>query len=143
MAIREGYKFVAGGNITPSRFVALNTSYDSTVDNASAANQRCLGVSQTGTRKAPGTGADDGYAAIVGEPVQVFLPGDVAPIMCGSGGVTRGQLIKTDASGKAIASATTGQVLQWVHALALESGADGEIVNFLVLHPTPYSPAVS
>lgn len=143
MSMRDGYKFVAGGNITPSRFVAQNTSYDSTVDNASVAGQRCLGVSQVGTRKAPGTGADDGYAAIAGEPVQVFLPGDVAPIMCGSGGVTRGQLIKTDANGKAVAASITGQSLQWVHAQALESGADGEIVNFLVLPPTPYNPAVS
>lgn len=143
MVSRDAFKWVAGGNITPSRFVAQNTSYDSTVDNASSANQRCLGVSQTGTRKAPGTGADDGYAAIAGEPVQVYLPGDIAPLQIGSGGVTRGQLIKTDASGNGVAAATTGQTLQWVHAQALESGASGEIINVLVLPPTPYNPAVS
>lgn len=143
MVSRDAFKWVAGGNITPSRFVAQNTSYDSTVDNASSANQRCLGVSQTGTRKAPGTGADDGYAAVAGEPVQVYMPGEVAPLQIGSGGVTRGQLIKTDASGNGVAAATTGQNLQWVHAQALESGASGEIINVLVLPPTPYSPAVS
>ena len=143
MVSRDAFKWVAGGNITPSRVVAQNTSYDSTVDNASSANQRCLGVSQTGTRKAPGTGADDGYAAIAGAPVQVYMPGDIAPLTIGSGGVTRGQLIKTAASGKGVASATTGQTLQWVHAQALESGAENEVINVLVLPPTPYSPAVS
>jgi hypothetical protein len=144
MSLRDSFKFVAGGAVAPSRFVILDATYDSTVTQAGTANIRCIGVSQTGTKEAPGlTGASANAATADKDMLQVFLPGDIAPLEIGSGGVTRGNMIKTDNTGKGVASATTGATLQWVQAIALESGAAGEIINVLVTEPTPYYPALA
>lgn len=144
MSLRDGYKFVAGGVIYPSRFVYLYSSDDSTVLQPAAANTRCLGISQPGTEDAPGLNGATAYAASADlDPIMVFLPGDIAPLEIGSGGVSTNDLIKCDATGKGIVAASTGQTTQWVSAIALEAGAAGEIVNVLVIPPTPYTPTVS
>lgn len=51
----------------------------------------------------------------------------IAPVKVGSGGVTRGTYVGTDATGQAI-TAASGQVV----GLALESGAAGDIIDVLL-----------
>lgn len=69
-----GGSFVAGGNITPARFVRLTTTSGSTgfVVN-SGAGEAIMGISQQGTRNPSYPGLQDGFAAITGENVRVYL----------------------------------------------------------------------
>lgn len=143
MGIRDSYKFIAGGNISPSRFVVLDTTYDSTVTQAGTTNVRCIGVSQTGLAKAPGSAGATAYAGVDGDPMQLYLPGDIAPVQVGAAGVTKGNMVRTDSSGQAVVALTSNAVLQWVQGIALENGSAGEIVNVLLTTPMPYYPALS
>jgi hypothetical protein len=137
----EAQKYTAGGTIRPSRIVKLNTSADFTVDEADA-NERAIGIAQTGLRDAPGLNGAGTDAAAAGEEVMVFHPGQVAPLEIGSGGCSAGDLLKSDADGKGVIVATTGQTRQWVSAIAEESGSDGDVISVRVM-VFPYYPTVS
>lgn len=137
----EAQKYTAGGTIRPSRFVKLNTSADFTVDEADA-NERIIGISQTGTRDAPGVTGAGTDAASAEEEVMVFHPGQVAPLEAGSGGWSAGDMLKSDADGKGVIVATTGQARQWVGAIAEEAAAEGEIASVRIW-PLSHWPTVS
>ena len=136
----ETPKLVAGGDIRPSRFFKLSGSADKTILEADA-NERTLGISTDATRDAPQTGSS-ALAAASGEPMAVNMPGVVCKLQLGSGGATRGNMLKADADGKGVESATTGTTLQWVGAIALESGSEDELIDVLVVQPMPYRPAI-
>jgi hypothetical protein len=142
MGIRDSFKFVAGGAIAPSRFVTLSTTQDSTVLQATTLNTRCIGISQAGSQLFPTPTNSNNAAGADLDPVQVYGPGDIAPLQIGAGGVTRGAMIRCDATGQGVLALTTGNVLQWVQAIALEAGASGEIIDVLVTNPIPYYPAL-
>ncbi len=116
--------FVAGGAIAPCRFVSMTatgaTPADRTVFQATAGagteGDGITGISQEGTRRFD----DATNAAIAGDPITVYGPGDYCLLELGSGGATAGQYLKSDASGKGIA-VTTDQ--DRAGALALEAGA--------------------
>jgi hypothetical protein len=124
--------FVAGGTIAPCRFVSMSatgaTPADHTVFQATAGagteGDLVDGISQEGTRR-----FDSADAAIAGDQLKVYGPGDVCLLELGSGGCTAGQLLKPDANGKGIA-ATTDQ--DRVGARALQSGAAGTKVRVQV-----------
>jgi len=135
--------FVAGGTINPARFVTLSTSKDQTLLQASTAGQRVLGIAQTGTKYPPGvTGSTTVASDTDGDPIMVFLPGERAQLEAGSGGWTAGDLLKTDANGKGITAASTGQVMQWVGAIAEETVAAGDVGCCRVVI-FPFAPSVS
>lgn len=52
----------------------------------------------------------------------------IAPVKVGAGGITRGAQVATDATGQAVAAASTNSVL----GVALETGAVGDIVDILI-----------
>lgn len=119
--------FVAGGNITPSRFVKLSTTADNTVLQAGA-GERCIGVSQQGTRNPPYGALDDGFCAIASEELRVFQDGEICPLTVGAA-VTRGDRLKSDANGKGITAAANDPH----YAIALQSGGgDGELIEVKV-----------
>ena len=135
----ETIQGAAGGNINPSRFVKPSTAADHTFLEGDA-NEMVIGVSTEAQRDAPVSGSS-ALAAEAGDPISVHPIGSVAPILVGSGGVTRGALVKSDADGKSVLALTTGTVLQWVGGIALESAADGEIARHLIVS-FPYRPAI-
>lgn len=110
--------FTAGGNISPSRFVSASGSFH--VGQATGATNAPIGVSQAGVRRAPGTGLDDGYAAISGEGLRVFGVGETCLIDTGDV-VTAGQYLKSDANGRAVPVDTSLTTLQYYGARALET----------------------
>ncbi len=121
---------IAGGNIRPSRVVKISTAADDTVLESAAATSANIGIAQKGTRRAPGTGDDDGFAAVAGENLQVYGPSCVAPGQLG-GTVASGDKVTSDGSGLLITTTSAGDVaLGW----ALEGGVTGDIVRILV-HP--------
>ena len=128
----ETPSFRAGGDVSPSRFVKLNASDDNQVLQCGA-NERPIGISQKHTKAFPIAGAS-GLAAADGDGLEVHGEGEVALLEYG-GNVTRGDRLKSDADGKGVAVATSGPV-QNAGAVALESGADGELHLVQVLIDT-------
>lgn len=135
--------WMAGGIIRPCRFVKIQTDGVREVLEADA-NERVIGISQEGSRKAPGTAADDGYAAIDGDQVTVYShDGQECNLMIGSGGITAGALIKSDADGQGVAAATTGTTAQNVGAIALESASAGEFCRVRIFLQYSIYPALA
>ena len=120
--------FCAGGNIGPSKFVKLSTAADNKVLQAGA-GEMPIGVSQRGTRNAPYSSLDDGYAAISGENLQVHGPGELAVVECG-GTVTAGTSVKSDGSGDAVDASAGDKCGGFAH----QSRSDGQLVLIFV-HP--------
>lgn len=121
--------FVANGNITPMRFVKLDTTADQKVLQ-SGAGDKCFGIAQEGTRYLPGFGnLDDGFRAIAGENVMVYTEPDECWLEIGAGGVTAGDRIKSDASGKGVTTAVNDDEFG---ALALQTVANGGLCRVRV-----------
>lgn len=118
--------FIAGGDIFPARFVRITGEF--AVSQCSASTQSIIGVSQEGTFSPPNLatllgGTESGLAASAGQTLKVFGLGDVCMIEAGTGGITAGTKVKSDANGKAINIGTAagtfnvgGTALQTVNA---------------------------
>lgn len=120
--------FIAAGNIAPSRFVKQTTTADHKVSQAGA-GEALIGIAQKGSRNTPYSTLDDGFAAIAGEDLLVFQPGDTAPLELG-GTVTVGDYLKSDASGKGVTASADGE---HYGARALEAGTSGKIVEVFIV----------
>lgn len=130
MPWNDGPSMKANGTIAPSRFVKIDTSGDHLVVQATAGSgshgDLPIGICQVGQKNPPGVlGSDSAVAAAAGDPIQIWTLGDVAPLTCGSGGLTRGDQVKSDASGQGITASSTGDL---VGAIAIESGAAAAVV---------------
>lgn len=130
-------QLVSGGNISPATFVKLSASADNTALQAGA-NEAVIGISQPGTKDAPGLTGASAYAAEAGDNMQIFGLGDICLLKAGSGGYTRGDRLKSDASGNGVPIAESG-VAQNVGAIALESAAASEYgrVQIVILSVDP------
>jgi hypothetical protein len=117
--------FIANGDIPPMRFVKYDT-VDGRVLQCGAGD-RPIGVSQKSTRRAEYVAAD-GLAAKAGEPILVFDLGEECALELG-GTVTPQARLKSDASGKGVATTTDKDQYG---ALALMNGVAGEIINVKV-----------
>jgi hypothetical protein len=110
----------AGGNITPSTFVMLDTTPNDNQGLQCTANTLPVGISDVWTQDPPGVSGSGTYIATLGYQIGMFGLGDVCNLMAGSGGFNAGQLLKSDASGNGIPIATSGG-LQAYGAVALET----------------------
>lgn len=136
------YSKVANGNIKPYRFVRLDTTATGRVVQAGA-GEKIWGVSQKGTRLPPLSDGiislDDGYAAIAGESLNIFGPGEGGMevlVMCGTVAVTAGDRLKSGTDGEAITTVTDTQE---VGAIALRSAVSGELVPVQLIFPAQVS----
>ncbi len=118
----------AGGNIVPSRVVCISTAADNQVLQSAASTSANIGIAQKGTRRAPGTGDNDGNAAISGETVQVWGPSCVGIGELG-GTVTSGDLVTADTNGRLVTTTTTAARIV---GYAMQSGAQYDLVSILV-----------
>jgi hypothetical protein len=101
----------AGGNIKPRRIVKLaSVNGDNVVTQASGNSAQMYGISDSRTRRPPIENLDDGYNAIAGENIRVFVVGDVAPVQAG-GAFNAGDRLTSDSDGQAIASSGAGQFI--------------------------------
>ena len=117
---------VAGGNISPHRFVKPSTTADHTVLQAGA-GEKVVGISQRGTRNVPYSSLDDGYAAIAGESLRVYSTGETCLVECG-GTVTPGDRLKADSNGKAVVASSGDEY----GAIAGQAGTSGKLVEVYV-----------
>jgi hypothetical protein len=105
----------AEATINDFRFVKGGTA-DGVVIQAAAATDNGVGAVR--------------YGGSAGQQVRVQVAG-IAKIKVGAGGVTRWTRVTSDATGQAVAWATTNRCF----GIALESGAVGEIVPVLLVAP--------
>jgi len=124
------YTKVANGNINPSRFVYLDATADGKVLEASAVTHKLYGISQPGTRNAPYSTLDDGYAAIAGENVQIYGLGDKDVLLELGGTVARGDRLTAATGGKGIKTVTDRDEYG---AIAMASGVSGELIPVQVV----------
>lgn len=113
----------AGGNISPFRFVKLSTSADFTGLQAAAESDYPIGVTDGSIYQSINNSS--GYHAVSGTPI-TLQPSNTVQIEIGSGGVTRGGFLESDADGKGVAAAGAAAVSAYV---ALENGSAGEIIR--------------
>jgi hypothetical protein len=121
--------YVAGGNISPSRFVVMSGEFTVTQADATP-GEPPIGISSEATMFAPNTPFDNGYAAISGySNFRVYQLGDVCYINAGNT-ITGGDYLKPDANGRGI-PATAGT---YYGAVALETAtASGQEIRCVVI----------
>lgn len=128
-------QYIAGGTIQPSRIVKIDTGANNnfTVLQNAAATTLGVGISQQGSRDAPGLTGSATDAARAGQHIHIYGPGEQCLLMIGTGGVTQGDLIESDASGQGV---TIGAGLgdHYYIGWALESALAGELARVYV-HP--------
>lgn len=130
--------FRDSGNILPSYFVIVDPAetigYCKVAASASVdADNWPLGVSQEGTKDAPGTTGASAYAATDEDPIDVYGQGDVCLLTIGSGGCTAGQLLKPDSTGKGIIIDTSSGGAQFYGARALETAIEDDLCRVQVM----------
>jgi Uncharacterized conserved protein (DUF2190) len=97
----------AGGSIVMNRVVCVSTVADNQFLQSAAASSANIGLAQGGSRRAPGTGDDDGNAAIAGETVQIWGPGSIG-IGEASGAITAGDRVTADSNGRLVTTTNAG-----------------------------------
>lgn len=98
--------YLAGGNISPSRFVIGSSVQDYWVTQAAAASTRPFGISHEYVRYAPGTPFDDGFAATASQQIPIYGDTELCPLESGAS-FAAGQYLKSDGNGRGI-PVTTG-----------------------------------
>lgn len=132
------YSYMCGGNVAPSRFV----KFDSTqgvggVVVQAGAGEAVIGISQPGVRQPPLAGLDDGYAGIQNvNQIIVFTVGDICWVEAG-GNITQGNLLKSDSSGRAVATTADGDIYGAIAEESNTLGA-GYLVKVRVLSAPSY-----
>jgi hypothetical protein len=113
--------FTTGASVNPSRFVKFDSD-DRTVIQSAAAADLTIGVSDYNP---------NGTAAAATERVDVFVDGIVTVTY--GGNVTRGQLVMSDSSGRAITAAASAGTNVRSCGVAMVSGVSGDLGAVLLI----------
>lgn len=127
--INNMHTLTAGGNINPAVFLKSSTAADFTVLQAGA-GERPIGVSARGAIDAQIQASSSLLVGIAGRAVGAYMMGQRTLLTIGSGGVTRGDLLKSDANGFGITTVTANDL---IGAIALESASSGEMAEVLLV----------
>ncbi len=104
-------------------------------DGSGSAGTQNYGISCEGTRLPPISFMDDGFAAIAGENIKIYGPGDKDCFLELGGTVAQGASLKSDANGKGLSTTTAND---WVAAIAMEAGVSGDLVRVMPTEPKLY-----
>ena len=135
--------YVADGTIRVCRFVKASSTTDFRVVEADA-NELTIGISQEGSRVAPlpSETTDPPEAARVDEAVNVYSDiGMTVMLRIGSGGITRGLEIISDADGNGVAVGAVAETVYQVGARALETAVEGQLARVEIHRYTKTIPA--
>lgn len=116
MARNQSPQLIAGGNILPASFVKVSTAADTTALQAGA-GEKTIGIVNKYPRTRPNIDSATAYHAIAGDDIELFGLGDICLLKIGTGGCTRGDYLKSDASGSGV-TAGTGE---FAGAIALQT----------------------
>lgn len=120
------YSKIAGGDIYPARFVKLVQVNGEPVVLQCAANDPPWGISQPNTRRINLPGYNDGLAAVAGQMLNIFGPGDDAALLEIAEAVAAGDYLKSDANGKGVKATAANDA---VGAQALVGGQAGDVIR--------------
>lgn len=128
------------GLINPSSFVKLDTASAGGRVIQAGAGDKMFGIAQPGTRSAPFSTLDDGYAARndsgQNDTVMVYTsPDKEVYLQIGTGGCNVDDFLKSSTLGVGVATTSTGD---WVGARAKQSGIAGDLVSVDVFEPFQY-----
>jgi len=125
--------YFANDTITPSRIVVGDVTKDFHVKQAASSTSiPFVGISQDGTRDAPGVTGSGTYAAKPGDPIRVHGVGEEALLeVKGSTTIDAGNLITahTDGTGRPVVSSDT---LTYTVGWANERGTGGQLIRVTV-----------
>lgn len=128
--------YTADGDINPCRFVKMDGAASTyfRVLECAAVTDTPIGISQEGSREAPGLSGASALAAAAGDTLQVHGLGDECLLELGTGGASAGDLLGPDADGKGIAltPADGGGAEKYIGAIALQPGSAGEKIRVQV-----------
>lgn len=127
----------SNGDIRVSRIVTIVAGGNLLVEEADA-NEICFGVAHEGDFT--NDSAYAGLAAKSGDEIQIYKSG-VCKVVAG-GTVDEGELIKSDADGRAVAALATGTVVQQVLGVCCKAAAVGEMCE-VDIRPQALLPAVA
>ncbi len=130
----------AGGNLVTKSFVKAVSGYPGKFVQAGA-NDPVVGAVGQNLKYPQGLGGSATLAAESGDSVEIIPPGQTAEVTLG-GTVVEGGWVKSDASGFAVAIATTGTTKQQIAGLCLRGGASTE-VGLVLVWPIPTFVALS
>lgn len=125
--------YTAGGNVLPMSVVKRDTANDFKCTQAGAGDDP-LGIVSDWTRNAPFSPLDDGYNAIAGENVKVFMPGArgvKAKLHADSGSVTPGTKLMPGSGG--LLTPVTANNDKFI-AIANTAGTGGKIIEVDVVY---------
>lgn len=108
--------FKAEAAVTANSIVKMGT-VDGQVVLAAGTTAPILGVS--------------GDAALINARIEIMIAG-IAKLKLGTGGITRGAYVTSDAAGLGVAPGTTGGTNYDVAGIAMQSGSAGDIVDLLI-----------
>lgn len=132
---------MAGGNISPSRFVMMDTDPNQCIQ--ATDNAETIGVTHDSTNYAPLSDQTvSEYAAKDGQNVRLFGDGDVCLITAAEA-LSVGDEVKADGDGKAQAIATTGTTNQQVAAVMLEAASAEDVLAKCYLIKKVIRPALT
>lgn len=124
--------FIANGNVLPYSFVKMDATAPFKVIQAAAASDVPIGIAAEYTQATPlPSDSSTQYAATAGNELRVYSVGTRCLLKAGSGGLTVGNRVVSDASGNGV-TGTTGQISG---AVADGSAASGELCWVLVTDP--------
>lgn len=126
--------FFANGNISPCRFVKIDSTAGKSfhVIQSSASTDRSVGISQEGTHDTPGLSGSTAYAAAAGQQLEVHGLGAQCLLEIG-GTVTHGDLLRPDSNGKGVSVDGTEATDVYIAAQALENGISGDKIRVRVI----------
>ena len=134
-------QLMASGDIPTSRFVKNDSAADQK-GNVCTTNLRPIGISNEGTNYPPLSDlAITALASKDGQYMLLYGDGEVCLITAGDA-VVRGNLLKSDATGRGVPILTVGAVVQHHGAVALQSAAAAGEKILCQVQPGSMYPAV-
>lgn len=115
----KGFKVEGSAAAVANRFVGFGAT-DWACDVTPTAGAACPGVIMENV---------DAAKVATGKVIANVRVLGIAPVKVGTGGITRGAAVTTDATGQAVAAAASNEVL----GRALVDGAQGDIVDVLII----------
>jgi hypothetical protein len=130
MSAGPSYSKVAGGNISPSSFVKLDSSNSGQVLQCGS-NDVPYGIAQPGTNSPPFSTLDSVYAAVITENLLVYGPGAKDVLLQISAACNPGQHLKSDTNG--FGTPITASTDNY-GAVAQEKGVANQIIRVQVVY---------
>ncbi len=119
-----------------SRAVYLSDDFKCTMLTTNAISFTPAGIAQEWCRQPPGTPYNTSMqAGVSGDEIMIYGPGSDALAEVGSAGVIAGVMVTVDSTARVVSRNSYGTIstVQWNLGVAMEDGAEGDVVRIRVM----------